>query len=140
MPAEPRSKASCECSTSPGSHCSVGYIDPILRVADMERSVRFYVDVLGFTNAPWGSHEFSHVSRDGRGIYLSSTGQGQVGAWVWIGVDDVEPLHEDLVARGIAIRLPPTRYPWAREIHVEDPDGNVLRFGSDPDPESGHEA
>ena len=34
--------------------------------------------------------------------------------------------------RGAPIRLPPTNFSWALEIQVEDPDGNVLRFGSEP--------
>jgi len=59
-------------------------------------------------------------------------GQGRGGAWIWIGVEDVEKLHEEYKARGVAIRLPPTNYPWALEMHVEDPDGNVIRFGSEP--------
>jgi hypothetical protein len=28
--------------------------------------------------------------------------------------------------------MPPTNFPWALEMHVEDPDGNVLRLGSEP--------
>ncbi|HSH17195.1 MAG TPA: VOC family protein [Verrucomicrobiae bacterium] len=42
-------------------------------------------------------------------------------------------MQDELTARGVAIRHPPTNYPWALEMHVEDPDGNVIRFGSDPD-------
>ncbi len=34
--------------------------------------------------------------------------------------------------RGVGIRLPPTNYSWALEMQVEDPDGNVLRLGSEP--------
>jgi len=30
------------------------------------------------------------------------------------------------------VRHPPTNYPWALEMQVEDPDGNVLRIGSEP--------
>lgn len=30
------------------------------------------------------------------------------------------------------IREPPTSFPWALEIRVEDPDSSVLRFGSEP--------
>jgi hypothetical protein len=30
------------------------------------------------------------------------------------------------------IRLKPTNFAWAYEMQVEDPDGRVLRFGSDP--------
>ena len=33
------------------------------------------------------------------------------------------------------MRHPPTNYPWgARELQVTDPDGHVLRFGSDAVP------
>lgn len=105
---------------------------PILRVENMQASLRFYVDVLGFRNVHWGTDEFTSVNRDRAGIYLCQGGQGRGAAWIWIGVDDVERLHEDLKARGVAIRMPPTNYPWALEMHLEDPDGNVLRLGSDP--------
>jgi predicted enzyme related to lactoylglutathione lyase len=107
---------------------------PILRVEDMAASLRFYVNLLGFNNAAWGNDDFTHVSRDSAGIYLCRGGQGRGGAWVWIGVDDAEKLHEECKARGVAIRLPPTNYSWALEMQVEDPDGNVLRLGSEPKP------
>ena len=107
-------------------------INPILRVENMEASLRFYVDVLGFMNASWGSDDFTCVTRDGTGIYLCRGDQGRGRAWVWIGVEDIEPLHEEYKARGVTIRMPPTNYPWAREMQIEDPDGNVLRIGSEP--------
>ena len=53
------------------------------------------------------------------------------GTWVWIGVDDVEALLEDYRAKGYDARHPPTNYPWAYEMQIEDPDGNVLRIGSE---------
>jgi predicted enzyme related to lactoylglutathione lyase len=106
-------------------------IDPILRVEDMSASVAFYVGVLGFENAPWGTNEFTRVERDFRGIYLCRGGQGHAGTWVWIGVDDVRALHRALVARGARIRSEPRNEPWGLEMQVEDPDGHVLRFGSD---------
>jgi len=90
------------------------------------------VDVLGFENASWGSDDFTSVSRDRAALYLCQGAQGRGGAWVWIGVEDVEKLHEECKARGVTIQLPPTNYPWALEMQVEDPDGNVLRFGSEP--------
>jgi len=115
-----------------GTPVRVECIEPILRVEDMESSLRFYVDVLGFEKASWGGADFTHVSRDGHGIYLCRGGQGQPGTWVWIGVEDVEKLHEEYQLRGVAIRLPPTNFPWALEMQIEDPDGNVLRIGSEP--------
>ena len=105
---------------------------PILSVAKMARSLDFYVGTLGFTNAEWGGDDFTCVSRDGASIYLSEGDQGQPGTWVWVGVDDVERLHEELVAAGASMLHPPEDYPWACEMKVRDPDGHVLRFGSDP--------
>jgi catechol 2,3-dioxygenase-like lactoylglutathione lyase family enzyme len=104
---------------------------PILRVENMQAGLRFYVDLLGFENVSWGTDDFTSVSRDRAAIYLCERGQGRGAAWVWIGVEDVEKLHQEYAARGVTIRLPPTNYPWALEMQVEDPDGNVLRFGSD---------
>lgn len=105
---------------------------PILRVENMETSLRFYVDQLGFTSAPWGNKNFTSVNRDSAGIYLCCGDQGRGGAWVWVGVQDAEKLHEEFKARGVPIRMPPTNYSWAIEFHAQDPDGNVLRFGSEP--------
>lgn len=105
---------------------------PILRVEDMAASLRFYVEKLGFRNTGWGDGDFTSVNRDSAGIYLCRGGQGRGGAWIWIGVEDAEKLHEELKAQGVAIRSPLTNHAWALEFHVEDPDGNVIRFGSDP--------
>ena len=99
----------------------------------MQAALRFYVDTLGFQNAEWGSDDFTSVSLGGGSLYLCLGDQGRGGAWVWIGVDDVRPLYEDLKARGVPILLPPTNFPWALEMRVADPDGNVLRFGSEPE-------
>jgi len=107
-------------------------VNPVLRVEDMQAARRFYVDVLGFEEAEWGSDDFTSFERDGGSLYLCQGDQGRGGAWVWIGVDDVEPLYEDLKSRGIPILLPPTNFDWALEMRVADPDGNVLRFGSEP--------
>ena len=107
---------------------------PVLRVEDMDRSLAFYVGQLGFRNAEWGDNVFTFVSRDKAGLYLCKGGQGRGAAWAWIGVSDAAELHEELQAKGVAIRMPPTNYYWALEMHVEDPDGNVLRLGSEPLP------
>ncbi len=109
------------------------HAEPILRVEDMAAAVRYYVEVLGFREADWGDQDYSFVGRDGAGIYLCRGGQGHVGAWVWIGVEDARRLHAELVAKGAKIRRGPTNYPWALEIQIEDPDGNVLRMGSEPE-------
>jgi catechol 2,3-dioxygenase-like lactoylglutathione lyase family enzyme len=107
---------------------------PILRVEDMQRSLRFYVDKLGFTSAPWCSAGFGCATRDAACIYFCLRDQGRGAAWVWVGVEDAEKLHAEFVARGVPIRMGLTNQSWALEFQVEDPDGNVLRFGSEPKP------
>jgi predicted enzyme related to lactoylglutathione lyase len=108
------------------------HAEPILKVASLARSLRYYVDVLGFTNAEWGGDDFTRVSRDDAGIYLSEGDQGHMGTWVWIGAEDVAALYDEYTQAGAAILEPPRNFPWAYEMKVVDPDGHVLRFGSDP--------
>ena len=110
---------------------SVECIIPILNVASVAASIAYYTSMLGF-KTDWDVGTMASVSRDGRAIMLCQQAQGQPGTWVWIGVEDIEPLYADLVAKGASIRLPPTNYYWAYEVRIEDPDGHVLRFGSDP--------
>jgi catechol 2,3-dioxygenase-like lactoylglutathione lyase family enzyme len=109
-------------------------IAPVLNVSDMTQSLAFYVDILGFTNAGWGDDNFTSINKDNTGIYLCKGGQGLPGTWVWIGFDgNIFLLHEELTSKGVRIKLPPTNFSWAYEMQVTDPDGHVLRFGTDPD-------
>jgi catechol 2,3-dioxygenase-like lactoylglutathione lyase family enzyme len=108
-------------------------IQTILAVKDMNASRAFYIDVLGFKEVEWGNDDFTSISRDKSAIYLCRGGQGNPGTWIWIGFDgDIFAWQDYLKAKGIIIRQPPLNYSWALEMHVEDPDGHVLRFGTDP--------
>lgn len=118
----------------PSHRTRFGHAEPILCVSDIAASVRYYTEALGFASADWGTDDFTLVSRDGAAIYLSRRSQGQPGTWAWVGVADVEALHREYAASGARVRHAPRNYPWALEFHVEDPDGHILRFGSDPDP------
>ena len=104
---------------------------PILQVESLQASIDYYVDSLGFT-LDWSVTRMASVSRDGCPIMLCEGAQGHPGTWVWIGVSDAGRLHEEIRPRGATVRLAPTNFPWAYEMLVEDPDGHVLRFGSDP--------
>ena len=108
-------------------------ITPVLYVMDMSRSLAFYVDILGFKNAEWGYDNFTSVGRDNSGLYLCRGGQDNPGTWVWIGFDgDIFSLHQQLMSKGVTIKLAPTNFSWAYELRVEDPDRHILRFGTEP--------
>ena len=105
-------------------------VTPILRVRNLAASVEYYVQKLGFM-IDWQAPYFLSVSRGRCHIFLSEGDQGSPGGWVWIGVDDADALLEEYRVTGANIRHPPTNYDWAYEMQVEDPDGNILRMGSD---------
>ena len=108
-------------------------VQVILRVKDMDISRAFYKQILGFDEADWGTDDFTSVNRENAGIYLTTSAQGSPGTWIWVGFDgDIFKLHDNLKDKGVKIRQPPINFPWAIEMHIEDPDGHVLRFGTDP--------
>lgn len=106
-------------------------IIPILRVENLQAGLDFYVRMLGFS-IDWQYLNVGGISRDGCNLYLCEGAQGQPRTWVWMGVEDVEPLYADLRAKDARIIQGPTNYPWGLEIRVEDPDGHVLRIASEP--------
>lgn len=68
--------------------------------------------------------------RDGVRVHLSSfPGDGVAGGVVNLYVSDVDALHTELVDAGLSTEMDPTDQSWGtREVYVNDPDGNSLRF------------
>jgi uncharacterized glyoxalase superfamily protein PhnB len=111
---------------------------PVLRVASREAARAFYVGVLGF-EWDWGSEEgeggrafYGQVSHGDLQIHLTTEpiGGGRVVADVYFRMTGIDTLYRNLqakpeVAQPLAIR--DTFYD-ARELQIEDPFGNVLRF------------
>lgn len=104
---------------------------PILPVKELAASLRYYVELLGFA-VDWGGPYFAQVSRGSCHLMLAEGDQGTPPTWTWVGVEDAAALHEEYLASGALVRNPPTNFSWALEMQVADPDGNVLRFGSEP--------
>jgi len=108
---------------------------PVLRVKDVDASIAYYVNALGF-ELRWRANEgFACVARDQCSIFLTNDNQSQPRMWIWIGARDVRALHGQYVTSGAKIRNPPNNFEWALEMQVEDLDGNVLRVGSDREKE-----
>jgi predicted lactoylglutathione lyase len=103
---------------------------PILRVQDLDASIDYYTDALGFTIDWQDSGVMASVARGACHIMLAQGDQGNPGSWVYIGIGDVDVLYAEYKTTGAKIRHEPTNYWWAYEMQVEDLDGNVLRIGS----------
>jgi uncharacterized glyoxalase superfamily protein PhnB len=106
---------------------------PVFRVKDVAASIAYYVNALGFKVRWRAGDGFAGVARDNCSIMLTDDNQSQPRMWIWLGVEDVRALHEQLLASGAKIRNPPENFEWALEMQVEDLDGNVLRIGSEPE-------
>jgi len=104
---------------------------PILRVQSLSSSIDYDVNLLGFGLDWLEPGVMASVSRGPTNIMLGEGDQGHPGTWLWIGIGKIEPLSEEYRVKGSIIRQPPTNYPWAYEMQVSDPDGHVLRFGSE---------
>lgn len=106
---------------------------PILPVCNLKASVRFYVDILGFT-VDWGDVEdgrICSVSRDGCCIMLSQSEKIGSPAWVWIGLED-DSLFAVYRSAGVKVVQEARNYSWAYEMKFADLDGNVLWLGAEP--------
>jgi ureidoacrylate peracid hydrolase len=118
-------------ATATGAAQATGFAHMLLKVADIARSERFYVDLLGFTVRP------AKPLPDGRpfvpfhqGIALTSGGPGA-------------PVQVDHIAfkatnvRAISERLKRANVKFFRELHdgiygltiyIADPDGNMIEL------------
>ncbi len=105
---------------------------PILYASDFARTMAYFNEQLGFRKLwDWGEPpSFGAVGRDRAEIFLCQGAQGAPGTWMSIFVDDVDELYEEIKGKGAVIPVAPQNEPWGmREMHVECPDGHILRFG-----------
>lgn len=109
----------------------------VLAVQDLERSRRYYLDVLGFTEDPITAYGWAFLSKDVFHVMLGECRDeipaGATGNHSWyihVLVDDVDGYHEEVRARGAEILTAPTDRAYGlREFTLCTPDGHRLMFG-----------
>jgi catechol 2,3-dioxygenase-like lactoylglutathione lyase family enzyme len=126
---------------------------PILHVKDVDASLSFYVDRLGFTS-PWRYDEggrvyVAQVDRQGCAFILADTWPEKIGKGVMFISLNVEPatheaavaaldaLRVELEARGVQVKEGSWGY---RLLVVDDLDGNQLLFNYPSETASGKTA
>ena len=108
---------------------------PVLAVADVEASIRFFCDVLEF-KVDWCGDadplQIASVSRDGHPIMIQHRKPAAPGS-MWMGMSGLAGLWEKVRSNSrIAVVQRPTNQRWALEMKIKDPDGNILWFGTEP--------
>jgi hypothetical protein len=113
----------------------------VVLVADVEASLRFYIDQLGFTS-PWryeenGKASVAQVDRQGCALILADTWPEKIGKSVIFvslntepptleaGIAALDKLRAELEAKGVAVKDGSWGY---RLLVVDDLDGNQLLF------------
>ena len=116
-------------------------ISPVLLVADLERSVEYYRDRLGFECEVYGNPPaFAAARRDDATLLLALCADPEriVPNWkivhnIWnayIRVDDADAVYEEVQQRGAGIDYTIYDAPHGfREFGVQDPDGHDIAFG-----------
>jgi catechol 2,3-dioxygenase-like lactoylglutathione lyase family enzyme len=117
---------------------------PVLLAPDIAEALDYYRDVLGFEVEPFAKDPgvYGYAKRDGAYIHIAQADHCRpnsdlVGDLfdVYIWVDDVQAVHEELVKRGANILHAPTDRPWGmREIRVRELNGYVLGIGQPLEP------
>jgi catechol 2,3-dioxygenase-like lactoylglutathione lyase family enzyme len=114
---------------------------PVLHVTDVEASLHFYVNRLGFTS-PWRYEEddrvhVAQVDRQGCALILADTWPEKIGKglmFISVNVEQetdeaaiaaLDALRAELEAKGVSVKEGWWGY---RLLVVDDPDGNQLFF------------
>src|SRR5256885_1023266 len=118
-----------------------GFARPVLHATDVEASLRFYINRLGFTS-PWrydedGRAHVAQVDRQGCALILADTWPEKVGKGLMFISLSVEPvtreaaiaaldaLRAELEAKGVPVKQGSWGY---RLLVIDDPDGNQFFF------------
>jgi uncharacterized glyoxalase superfamily protein PhnB len=117
---------------------------PLLFVEDIDRSIAFYRDQLGFTLARQatdgdGRIFWCRVERGGCSVMLQQAeeaedgpaeGRGR-GVIFYFICDDVDVMHAELARRGMRLDPPKVAYYGMKQLFVPEPDGYELCFESE---------
>ena len=117
----------------------------VLTVEDLDRTIAFYVDVLGMTEATFGSGRKSllfgsskiNLHQRGREFEPKAATPTPGSADVCLIVDDsLEWVVSELAAIGIAVEEGPVPRTGARgpitSVYIRDPDGNLIELSNYP--------
>ena len=120
---------------------------PVLHVKDVEASLRFYIDRLGFTS-PWrygedGKAHVAQVDRHSCALILADTWPEKIGkGLMFISLNDdpaaqaaaLDALRAEFEAKGVPVKEGSWGY---RLLVIDDPDGNQLFFNYPAETASG---
>jgi catechol 2,3-dioxygenase-like lactoylglutathione lyase family enzyme len=113
----------------------IASIAPVLHVSDINRSLIFYKDVLGFEE-DFHFGAYVGLKAGDFSLHLSQADQNirpVGGGTVYVFCDEIDSYYKDRIdGAGVRIIQPPANQDYGmRDFIVHDPDGNQISFGQD---------
>jgi catechol 2,3-dioxygenase-like lactoylglutathione lyase family enzyme len=118
---------------------------------DVERSRRFYTEVLGGRLAYSGPGGLTYVALSNSWIIINVGGgptddkptvtleaprdRDRVSSFLNIRVKDIEAVYAEWSARGAQFLTPPKQHQYEKRCYIRDPDGHLIEVGQTTDPE-----
>lgn len=108
---------------------------PTFRINDYEKAIGFYIDLLGF-NIDW-EHRFGktepiymQISKNGLVLHLSENERFKTGVIVFVETKGIEKFRKSILDGKSKRQIPEilTTNWKTKQLEIEDPFGNLLRF------------
>ncbi|WP_353720026.1 VOC family protein [Dyadobacter sp. 676] len=115
----------------------INQITPLLLVRDLDGSIAFYTQQLGFALAFRYEDFYAGIENDGHSIHLKTTYKPEQGEArpknkeeidLLFAVDNITSLFETISKKGVQIVQPLREMPYGNEFYIADPDGHVIAF------------
>jgi predicted enzyme related to lactoylglutathione lyase len=112
-------------------------MSPQLVVADIDRSIEFYVKKLNFDIDFRYEDFYSGIVKDGYSIHLKSgkpliqerkSRKNNEELDIIFSVDRIEDLYEEISSKSGEIVQPLRVMPYGKEFYIADPDGYIIAF------------
>jgi catechol 2,3-dioxygenase-like lactoylglutathione lyase family enzyme len=105
-------------------------MSPLLLVADVNRSLKFYTQKLGFELDFRYEDFYAGIIKDGYSIHLKMQEDKRENKELEIvfSVEGIEGLYEELTYKSVEFVQPLHNMPYGKEFYVADPDDNIIAF------------
>ena len=109
----------------------------VLAVRDLKVSMRYYMDVLGFSRDPIDADGWSFLTRDNFRVMLGECPEeepagdlGNHSYFAYWNIEGIDQFYQEVAARGAMVTSRPADRPWGlREFGLSTPDGHRITCG-----------